>query len=115
MRTLLIYGAEPVPAGLRDLIDSGSTSVEVHQAFDAEGRLPDGVDRVVFWSASSDEAVQALVRRYAQSEAAERREAIVFVTSGRDDSGIGRGLSPNEVYEWPRDQDRLRMAFLTGG
>jgi hypothetical protein len=115
MRTLLICGAEPVPPELRELIERGSTSVDVQQAADADTRLPEGVDRVVFWSAPSDGAVQTLARRYAKKEAAERREVIVFVTSGRGDSGAAPELSPNEVYEWPRDQDRLTMAFLTGG
>ena len=39
-----------------------------------------------------------------------RREAIVFVTP--DDSGVD-GLAPNEFFVWPRDEDRLKMAFMT--
>jgi hypothetical protein len=114
MRTLLICGAEPVPPALRDLIDRGSTTVEVEQAANAVASRPEPVDRVVFWSSSSDESLQSLVRAYARKEEADRRELIVFVTSGGENGRASAGLSPNEVYEWPRDEDRLRMAFLTG-
>jgi len=114
MKTLLICGAEPVPPALRDLIDRGSTSVKVEQAADAGTGRPEPVDRVVFWSSTSDEALQRLVREYARKEEADHRELIVFVTPGRGHAGASAGLSPNEVYEWPRDEDRLRMAFLTG-
>ena len=27
---------------------------------------------------------------------------------------IARGLAANETFVWPRDEDRLKMAFMTG-
>jgi hypothetical protein len=37
----------------------------------------------------------------------------VFVTADAGAPQV-RGLSENETYVWPRDEDRLKMAFLTG-
>jgi hypothetical protein len=114
MKTLLISGGEtPLPDPLRDVITRGSTSVEQRRAADlpAGASLPDA-DRIVFWSTGSDPALRQLASRYAQAEQAERREAIVFVTTTTD-AGVA-GLSNTEVFVWPQDQDRLTMAFLTG-
>jgi hypothetical protein len=112
MRTLLIAGSQPVPPKLRELIDQGSTSVREQAGSDAARPLTE-FDRVVFWAAAGDEALEPLVTQYARQEAAARREVLVFVSP--DSSGWSvPGLSPNEVYSWPRDQDRLEIAFLTG-
>jgi hypothetical protein len=114
MRTLLIAGADPLPPRLRELIDRGSTSVREQSSADAAGAVSGDFDRVVFWAPRRDEAVQSLARRYAQKEEDERREVIVFVTPDRVDPVIA-GLRQNEVYAWPADEDRLELAFLTGG
>lgn len=113
MRTLLIAGVDPVPPRLRELIDRGSTSVREQGSADAAGSLSGDFDRVVFWMPRRDEALQSLVRRYAQKEEDERREVIVFVSPDRPDPAIA-GLGPNEVYAWPADEDRLEITFLTG-
>jgi hypothetical protein len=112
MRTLLIAGAEPVPAKLRELIDRGSTSVREQRSSDTSGTSAE-FDRVVFWAPREDEALDLLVHKYAQKEAAERREIIVFVAPDSAARAVP-GLAANEVYSWPRDEDRLEIAFLTG-
>jgi hypothetical protein len=112
VKTVLIHGGEtPLPDHVRDVIARGSTSLEERAASDGDAyaSIADA-DRVVFWSAG-DEATRALATRCA-SAGPEGREAIVFVTP----EGAGRvpGLGDEQVFEWPRDEDRLVMAFMTG-
>jgi hypothetical protein len=114
MKTLLITAEAKMPAGLRDLVLRGSTSLLERRAAELEdARMPD-VDRIVFWTDVPDAAVEALAERYARTEAAERREVLVFVTGEQASASAPRALSANERYVWPRDEDRLQMAFLTG-
>ena len=113
MRTLLIAGSNPVPTRLREIIDRGSTSVREQRAAISSVGLSSDFDRVVFWAASGDEGLQVLAEKYARKEADERREIIVFVTPESAAATIA-GLGANEMYLWPRDEDRLEVAFLTG-
>ena len=113
MRTLIIAGANPVPPRLREIIDQGSTSVREQRSAVSSADLPTDFDRVVFWASSGDEELQVLAEKYARKEAAERREIIVFVTPESAAATVA-GLGANEVYVWPRDEDRLEVAFLTG-
>ena len=112
MKTLIITDAA-VPDRLRDFITRGSTSVDERRVADeaSSGVLPDA-DRIVFWSTGADAGLRQLASRYAKAEKAERKEAIVFVTTTPDDPVVG--LSNTECFLWPQDEDRLRMAFLTG-
>lgn len=112
MKTLLIADA-PVPDQLRQFITRGSTSVDERRVADEapSGALPDA-DRIVFWSTGADAGLRRLASRYAKAEKAERKEAIVFVTPTPGDRVVG--LSSTECFLWPQDEDRLRMAFLTG-
>jgi hypothetical protein len=112
MKTLLITDA-PVPERLREFITRGSTSFDQRHVADeaSSAGMPD-VDRIVFWSTGADAGLRQLASRYAQAEKAERKEAIVFVTTTPDDPVVG--LSNTECFLWPQDEDRLRMAFLTG-
>jgi hypothetical protein len=113
MKTVLITGNAPVPAPLRHLVERGSTSFSERRATDLKGAAPIDADRVVFWSTAAEPDIRQLAEQYAKAEAVERRESLVFVTA--DPSGaLPTGLSPNELYVWPRDEDRLEMAFLTG-
>jgi hypothetical protein len=115
MRTLLISGGETAPpAPLVDLLTRGSTSLEQRRAADVAGAasLVDA-DRIVFWSGGDDPNLAEIVARYRRVERAERREAIVFVTPSQ--SAPPSALPNTETYVWPQDQDRLMMAFLTGG
>ena len=115
MNTLLIPGNAAPPAPLRDVIARGSTALHERRIAEvsADEATLDGVDRIVFWAAGDDAAVSALALRYARLERAQRREAIVFVTPQGSTTQVP-GLLPNEVFEWPRDEDRLKMAFMTG-
>lgn len=113
MKTLIISGAGPaLPAALRDVIARGSTAVEERTAKEtaAANRL-DAVDRIVIWS-PGDAATARLAEQYAAAERKARREAIVFVTT--DEGSRVAGLAEHEQFCWPRDEDRLVMAFMTG-
>ncbi len=120
----MISGDAPLPAALRELVERGSTVVEHRQARELAGRsegarspaedvLPNDVDRVVFWAPAQDPALTRLANACARREASARREAIVFV-AGEPGAAEGVEVSAAELYIWPRDEDRLKMAFLTG-
>jgi hypothetical protein len=110
MKTLLINGRTPLPAAVRDIVTRGSTELDERRAADVDGSLD--ADRVVFWATSADGDLRDLAAKYARAESRERREVIVYVTP-EESPGVG-GLAANEVFVWPRDEDRLKMAFLTG-
>lgn len=121
MRTVLVIGGgTPVPAPLRTLVTRGSTSLVERRAAEIAGPdgtaagVPDDVDRIVFWSGSEDADVQRAAERLAKVEARARREILVFVTAEGSGAAPPAGIAPNEQYVWPRDEDRLTMAFLTG-
>jgi hypothetical protein len=113
VKTLIVHGGEaPLPAPVRDVIVRGSTSVEERSVADVDVSTSlAGADRIVFWSAG-DEPTRALAARCASAGTREGAEAIVFVTP--DGAGHVRGLEDEQVFQWPRDQDRLVMAFMTG-
>ena len=113
MKTLLISGRNAaVPDALRDVITRGSTSVDEREPTDVDASvLLADVDRIVFWS-SGDSAIRALATRCAGIERGDRRDAIVFITT--DAAERVTGLSEAELFIWPRDEDRLMMAFMTG-
>jgi hypothetical protein len=115
MKTVLITGKDPVPAALRALVERGSTSLAEHPAADVGAADPPDLeaDRVVFWTAGAEPHVRRLAEQYARAEAAERREILVYVSGGAAGGAVA-GLSSNEQYVWPADEDRLKMAFLTG-
>jgi hypothetical protein len=116
MRVLLIQGDVPVPPALRDLIERGSTSLVERRAAEIKadaGNLTDQFDRVVFWSAGEAAAVRKIADQFAKAEAKQRREMVVFVAPDEGGAEPAR-LSPHERFVWPRDEDRLKMAFLTG-
>lgn len=113
MKTLLISGGDrPLPDALRAVIVRGSTSLDERRTpeVDAVESLA-RVDRIVFWS-PGDGATHALATRCATAEKRDGREAIVFVTTDGNESIAG--LSDSELFVWPRDEDRLVMAFMTG-
>ncbi|MGH9370138.1 MAG: hypothetical protein ACRD15_01255 [Vicinamibacterales bacterium] len=114
MKTVLITGDAPAPAPLRELVERGSTSLLERRAAELAGAVTIEADRIVFWSAADEPDIRRLAEQYAQAEAAERQEALVFVTAATGGTPPPDRLSPNEVFVWPRDEDRLRMAFLTG-
>jgi hypothetical protein len=115
MKTVLITGKDPVPAALRALVARASTSVAQHTAADVwAADTPDlYADGEEFWTAGAEPHVRRLAEQYARAEAAERREILVYVRGGAAGGAVA-GLSSNEQYVWPADEDRLKMAFLTG-
>jgi hypothetical protein len=110
MKVVLIRGDAPVPGALRQLIAQGSTALVERQA-GASGADDRDADRIVLWAGRGDSTVTALAERLGQ--AIDRRaDTLVFVAEA---GGPGpRGLSAHERFEWPADEDRLRMAFVTG-
>ena len=114
MKTVLVSGNASVPAELRELVERGSTSIVEHRAAELVEAPVIDADRIVFWSPSEDAAIRTVAERYARREAVERREAIVFVTAGQGGAPSSVRLSPHELFVWPGDEDRLKMAFLTG-
>ncbi len=111
MKTLLIRGSAPVPDALRDLIGRGSTSVQEQRAADVRPGAGLDVDRVVFWAARADDDLRDMAKALARDEARQRREVIVFVSP---DGVYVDGLADTESFVWPGDEDRLKMAFMTG-
>ena len=111
MKTLLISGSQPLPDPLRELIAKGSTSLHERAASETSTSAGLDADRVVFWATSGDRDIRELAAKLARAEARERREVIVFVTP---DDSAAEGLAANEMFSWPRDEDRLKMAFMTG-
>ena len=112
MRTVIVRGRSPLPEPLRQVIEHGSTSIqECHVP--GPTPLPRDVDRVVFFTSGDDPDVAAAARQAARAERSEGAEKLVYVLSDGADSVVD-GLAPTEVYVWPRDEDRLKMAFMTG-
>jgi hypothetical protein len=115
VKTVIISGETPAPEELRTLVERGSTSVIERRAADlADDAAALDADRIVFWTTSYDARVKRLVERYVQAEKAQRREVLVFVTPEHGPVQPIAGLPQNECFLWPRDEDRLKMAFLTG-
>ena len=111
MKTVIVRGHTPLPETLREIIEHGSTSLqECHVP--GPTPLPRDVDRIVFFTAGGDEDVIAAARQAARAERREHAEKLVFVAAS-EDTAI-QGLSATEMYVWPRDEDRLKMAFMTG-
>jgi hypothetical protein len=102
-----------MPAALRELVERGSTVVEDRRAQDVADALPSGIDRVVFWAAASDPELTRVANACARRESSARRQVIAFV-AGEAGAAAGLEIPPGELYVWPRDEDRLKLAFLTG-
>jgi len=111
MRTVIVRGRAALPEPLRAMIEHGSTSFqECHVP--GPTPLPRDVDRIVFFSDGDDPDVTAAARQAARAERKDRSEKLVFVSAGTP--ATVAGLSANEMYAWPADEDRLKMAFMTG-
>jgi hypothetical protein len=109
MTVVLISGATPPPQELREIVARGSTALVERSAGDPDAARE--ANRVVFWAGRGDDAVTDLAERHAR--ATDRRaDTLVFVSEAG--AAPPAGLSANERFEWPADEDRLRMAFETG-
>jgi hypothetical protein len=117
MKTLLVTGREAVPERLRAIVTRGSTSVDEVTSDDLTTFISQqsfGVDRLVFWTGHGDPDVRTLARNYAEAAGADRPQTIVFVTALEGDRGVS-DMAPHEIFVWPRDEEKLTMAFMTGG
>lgn len=115
MRVLLVSGRTPVPADLRHVLERGSTSLEAIGAADLRtyvSREGLGVDRVVFWAGHDDQDIRTLAWNYATAAGAERRDT-VFLVAAQPTEPVD-GMTGDEVFVWPRDEDRLKLLFMTG-
>ena len=114
MKTVLVSAAR-VPDDLRDILERGSTTFAT---LDATGVTPRAIsqlspDRIVFWHVPGDDDLETLANAIARRDPGEAATVIVFVSAG--EAGTGQWLAPDQVFVWPTDEDRLRMAFMTGG
>jgi hypothetical protein len=115
MKTLIISDGAPLPAALRAVVQRGSTAVQERHVdeLDASRIAQMNLDRIVFWSPSGSAALRDIARDYAKAEAAEGRETMVYVV-GDEGTTSAEGVPHHERFVWPRDEDRLKMAFMTG-
>jgi hypothetical protein len=112
MKTLVIRGAAPLPPALREMIERGSTDLIERSAAELAGAALEA-DRIVFWSGGDEPELRRAAEHYARREREGGGESVMFVTTGDTAaSSIGR-FAPDEVFVWPRDEDRLTLAFLT--
>ena len=112
MRTVVIRGGGELPADLRELIARGSTSVEERTAAGLEGSPEIEADRILFWSQGDEPEVRKAAEVYAERERRGGGERVLFVSDAAGSPALAR-FSPDEVFVWPQDEDRLTMAFLT--
>ena len=114
MKTLLVTGQAAVPAPVREILERGSTRLVERRASDVPPSDFDDADRVVFWTdGTREDEADALASRYAAAADAERRDGIIAIRS--DEAGAPPpGIPADAAFVWPRDEDRLKMAFLTG-
>jgi hypothetical protein len=111
MKVVLISGATPAPAALRDLVVRGSTALLERTTGDVTEADGSDADRIVFWAGGADAAVGEIAERCAR-HTDRRADRLVFVAEAG--GPVPAQLSPHERFEWPADEDRLRMAFETG-
>src|SRR5687768_16230055 len=100
MKTLLIHGETQPPEALREILRNGSTSVDEVSTADLStfvSREGFGVDRVVVWAASDDEAARALATNYAASQDA--RDSLLYVTPATC-STRPAGVSQDRCLSW---------------
>ena len=112
MKTLVVVGSRPMPADVREVVERGSTSVIEKRSAELRGEaVPPDVDRVVLWADPSDHSVIDLARTYSRGASPERKDTLVVIAP---DAAAVPGVPPGEIFVWPRDEDRLKVAFLTG-
>ena len=113
MKTLVVVGSRPLPADVREIVERGSTSVIEKQSAELRGEsVPADVDRVVLWVDPADAGVNDLARAYSRGASPERKDTLVVIAPQED---ALPGIAATELFVWPRDEDRLKLAFMTGG
>ena len=111
MKTVVIVGSAPLPGELREIIERGSTSIQERPASELSDSPPLEADRLLFWSATAEGDVLAIATRYAAQWTADQGETVMFVSGER---AAGTPFGADQLFAWPADEDRLKMAFLTG-
>lgn len=112
MRTVIVHGKAVLPEPLREMIEHGSTSLQECRV-PGPTPMPRDVDRVVYFADGDDPDVSAAARQAARAERRDGSEKLVYVVT--EGSQPVEGIESTELYVWPRDEDRLKMAFMTGG
>ena len=112
MKTVVIVGSAPLPGELREIIERGSTSVQERQASEVSDAPHLDADRLLFWSATADPELRSTAEKYASQWTADRGETVMFVS--RDQGAAEAPFGADQLFVWPADEDRLKMAFLTG-
>ena len=114
MRTVLISSDARVPAPVREIVERGSTALQDRRA--AEVHVPslerDRPDRVVLFETSRDNTLRDIARTLVRDDPRDAATQVVFVTAAGAEPPPA--LGPDQVFVWPRDEDRLKMAFMTG-
>jgi hypothetical protein len=112
MRTLLITGGAAAPGALRDIVRRGSTEFrECAPAALRAAPASESSDRIVVWQSGAAEEVLDFAREFAlQGEDNAPRVLIV----ANDPALLPSSFPSEQLFIWPRDEDRLRMAFMTG-
>ena len=113
MKTLVVVGSRPMPDDVREVVERGSTSVIERRSAELRGEpVPTDVDRVVLWADPSDHGVIDLARTYSRGASPEGKDTLVVIAP---DATALPGVPAAEIFLWPRDEDRLKLAFMTGG
>jgi hypothetical protein len=98
---MLIERSGPAPDELRDIVQRGST--EIVDPTDAA----ESVDRVVIWDTKGTE------RTINPQGSAEWPDTAQVFLVAPDSRGVPAPETSN-VFAWPADEDRFKMAFMTG-
>jgi len=112
MKTVLISADGHVPATLRGIVERGSTALVEYLADELSGTPQPEADRFVFWGEGDQPALRTLAESYLRDATAEIRDGIIYVSGTAEASRPAIGLE--QLFTWPRDEDRLKLAFLTG-
>jgi hypothetical protein len=111
MKVVLISAGGEIPAGLRAIVERGSTAVVEHPAHELSGSRAPDADRIVFWGAGDE--LQRLIEQYAGDARSDAAGRILVVRPDRD-AHQQPAVAFDQLFTWPRDEDRLKVVFLTG-
>jgi hypothetical protein len=111
MKVVLISAGGEVPAGLRAIVERGSTVLVEHPVHELSRSPRPDADRIVFWGAGDE--LQRLVEQYAGEARSDAAGRILVVRPDRD-AHQQPDVAPDQLFTWPRDEDRLKVVFLTG-
>jgi hypothetical protein len=114
MTTVLISGGGDVPELLGEIVGRASSALVAQHADELGADGIPHADRIVFWSATGDARLRAVAEHYTRIAPAAQQDRVLFIMA--DDAAV-EGCPewpPDQLFSWPRDEDRLKLAFLTG-